>query len=95
MNANIMEEANHKGYEQPQFKRVQNESNRLRNQQFGNNIMMAQIDVNRITTAARNVKGNKAKIQILSKGKKALEKEASALSSQIQKDVANLLNAKG
>lgn len=95
MNSNLVEEANHKGYENPIIKGAQSEVSRLSGDNLGDNIMMAQLDVNRITSEARKVKKSKDKIKILNRGKKVLEKEANGLSEGIKKDVAELLNAKG
>jgi len=55
---------------------------------------MTELDINKISTQVKQAKTNKDKIKILRKGSRTLEKEASNLSTQIQSDVANLVNAK-
>jgi hypothetical protein len=55
---------------------------------------MTELDLNKISTKVKQAKTNKDKIKILRKGSRTLEKEASNLSTQIQSDVANLVNAK-
>ena len=87
--------ANLHGYENPQFTKEINKM--ANNNSFGDQISMAQVreDINNLASRVKTAKNNKDKIKILMKGKKAMEKDAGNISSQIQKDVANLLNAKG
>ena len=56
---------------------------------------MAEIDINQIASRVKGAKSSKDKIKILNKGMRNLEKDASNISKQIQKEVATLLNAKG
>ena len=82
---------NLKGYDSVEFKKSPNDNNDA----FGDNISMAQVDINQIASRVKGAKSNKDKIKILNKGKRDLEKDASDISNQIQKEVANLLNSKG
>ncbi len=94
----ISNEPNQRDYELPQiinqYKQNNNNGNNNSNTLFPDNILMAEIDINKISTQVKQAKTNKDKIKILRKGSKTLEKEASTLSTQIQSDVANLVNAK-
>ena len=87
----LLNQPNFAGYDSVQYKGSSDNNSDA----FDDNISMAEIDINQIASRVKGAKSSKDKIKILNKGMRNLEKDASNISKQIQKEVATLLNAKG